>query len=576
MIELGNWFDDTVAPTAKDQCGLFMSSNEPVPLKRREVSATVHAADGFCDVQESLFYIADKDSTVRFVFPLPPRAAVYRFKATIGDREVITEVKRKESAQDDYDAAVSQGHTAVLMKQEKGASLFSVDVGNLQAMEEAIVTFSYVRILNTVAGAVEFEHQATWVPPYLNSTDTANIKEVVDATPKFVSKVSYTLSYNIRAVSERGFLSADSASPITLTKETPKEWVVTLSEAVADPSRDFTLLLELPKPSTPEGAQGHVRVQQVARKGGKTKTIALATFQSQLSPQPAPGAAAPPRELWLVIDGSGSMGGSPIEQAKQAALFFVKDLPRSSKVFFNIAMFGDSYKAMWKQPRLYDEASQKEAVEWLERFCNANYGGTEVYRALQHVYSQPLLAMSRQILFLTDGGVSGNEEQRIAELVSGQAKGSGLAAAAQRTCIFTLGIGHGVHRGLVEDMATKSGGVAQFVLDDEGIAKKAGYLKRCALAVVGGCLVRPRLVARSAMVRVAPHVLPPRIFPDEPLQVLVEILRAEPGAVLELRGELAGSGADKEDGGKEGAVSIAVPLDDAACKPDLSAYKQQT
>ncbi len=41
-------------------------------------------------------------------------------------------------------------------------------------------------------------------------------------------------------------------------------------------------------------------------------------------------AEAPPailREVWLVVDGSGSMSGLPTEQARDAALFFVKDLP---------------------------------------------------------------------------------------------------------------------------------------------------------------------------------------------------------------------------------------------------------
>lgn len=42
------------------------------------------------------------------------------------------------------------------------------------------------------------------------------------------------------------------------------------------------------------------------------------------------GEEAPPapRELWLVIDGSGSMGGAPEVQARDAASFFVKDLPQ--------------------------------------------------------------------------------------------------------------------------------------------------------------------------------------------------------------------------------------------------------
>ena len=40
------------------------------------------------------------------------------------------------------------------------------------------------------------------------------------------------------------------------------------------------------------------------------------------------GALPPSRELWLVIDGSGSMGGGPDAQARDAASFFVKDLPQ--------------------------------------------------------------------------------------------------------------------------------------------------------------------------------------------------------------------------------------------------------
>ena len=143
---------------------------------------------------------------------------MHRFAAVIGDRKVVTEVKRKEVAQvggactrprldtrptlppcmlplsktivkdqsatarpanspptrphpplfsslvtpplqAEYDEALSQGHTAVQLKQQAGAQLYSVEVGNLFGMEEAVITFSYVRILNTVAGAVEFEHQ---------------------------------------------------------------------------------------------------------------------------------------------------------------------------------------------------------------------------------------------------------------------------------------------------------------------------------------------------------------------------------------------------------------------------------
>lgn len=43
-----------------------------------------------------------------------------RFEARIGDRTIVTQVKKKAEAQVEYDTATNQGHTAVLVKQEPG------------------------------------------------------------------------------------------------------------------------------------------------------------------------------------------------------------------------------------------------------------------------------------------------------------------------------------------------------------------------------------------------------------------------------------------------------------------------
>jgi len=44
-----------------------------------------------------------------------------------------------------------------------------VDLGNLEAHTEAVVRLSYLRQLDCVAGALEYCHTATWVPPYVGS-----------------------------------------------------------------------------------------------------------------------------------------------------------------------------------------------------------------------------------------------------------------------------------------------------------------------------------------------------------------------------------------------------------------------
>ncbi len=153
------------------------------------------------------------------------------------------------------------------------------------------------------------------------------------------------------------------------------------------------------------------------------------------------------------------------------------------------------------------------------------------------LHPPPTAGYTREIVFLTDGGISGWEEEPIYQLIAhGRAseaapeafpeapaqppgamprikaavQGGGASAGeatAAATTIYCLGIGYGVHRGLLDGMAQRSGGVAQYVVEDAQIAAKCGYLRRAALA--SGCLKAPRLVARGCVVKPAPAALPP-------------------------------------------------------------------
>lgn len=116
--------------------------------------------------------------------------------------------------------------------------------------------------------------------------------QVKESNPRFASNVSYKLSYDITLLSKRGITCVDSLRPVEVTDITPppaagsgsdmdadrnsttKSMIkrVTLSEAVSDASRDFTMLVELPPP------QGNsITLQECERASGK-KTVALATF----------------------------------------------------------------------------------------------------------------------------------------------------------------------------------------------------------------------------------------------------------------------------------------------------------
>lgn len=161
----------------------------------------------------------------------------------------------------------------------------------------------------------------------------------------------------------------------------------------------------------------------------------------------------------------------------------------------------------------------------------------------------------REIVFLTDGGITGSEESNVYNLVStgkasisqvttgyptilpyrpstplldkvkaaitgatravsadaacepaAAAAASEPAAIAAATTIHCLGIGHGVHRSLLDGMSTRTGGVVHCVLADEDIAAKCGALRRA--ATTGGRLSKPRLLAKGCLAKPAPGRLP--------------------------------------------------------------------
>ena len=171
---------------------------------------------------------------------------------------------------------------------------------------------------------------------------------------------------------------------------------------------------------------------------------------------------------------------------------------------------------------------------------------------LPHPRSPIAAGYTREIIFLTDGGISGHEEQAVYDLVNPKAKAPVPAAA--RTHVLSLGIGHGVHRSLLDGMSTRSDGAVVYVVDDEAIAAKTAFLKKAATAA--GAALRPRLVARNALVRPAPHVLPQRVFAGEPLHVLMEVVSSEPDAALELTADWA----EPESAAGAAPLTLSLPL----------------
>ena len=98
------------------------------------------------------------------------------FQAKYGDCVLVTKVKQKAEAVAEYTNAAQQGHTAALLQQQKNSRLYELKLGNLEAEQACTVELAYVQQLQSLAGATEFMHTATWVPPYVSAAQTPMVR----------------------------------------------------------------------------------------------------------------------------------------------------------------------------------------------------------------------------------------------------------------------------------------------------------------------------------------------------------------------------------------------------------------
>eukprot|EP01102_Stenamoeba_stenopodia_P012214 TRINITY_DN3828_c0_g1_i1.p1 TRINITY_DN3828_c0_g1~~TRINITY_DN3828_c0_g1_i1.p1 ORF type:complete len:722 (+),score=174.56 TRINITY_DN3828_c0_g1_i1:35-2200(+) len=193
-------------------------------------------------------------------------------------------------------------------------------------------------------------------------------------------------------------------------------------------------------------------------------------------------------EFIFVVDRSGSMSGTKIEQTKNALELFLRALPASC--YFNIIGFGSSFEKLFEEgSQPYTEDNVYEAERHIKKL-RADLGGTELMYPLRSIYSdskhsndtqkkkrnynrskeprryesQVPSNYARQIIVLTDGEVS-NTDEVIKIVVENHKKHYDWR-------LFTIGVGSSVSRALVEGMARGGRGTVQIITDNERVEPK--------------------------------------------------------------------------------------------------------
>lgn len=433
-----------------------------------------------------------------YVFPLPDSAAVDRLRMRVGERFIEGEIREKEQARAEYEQARNEGKRAGLVEQQR-SNLFTTSLANLGPGESIDIEIEYLETVRYDDGQFSLRFPLTLTPRYIPGTplpdrqgsgwsaDTDRVPDASLVTPPVVTS-SPDHKVTMRASIDAGVpleVIASRYHPIEVTAvdEAAGRYAVALSETRVPMDHDLELVWR-PVPDAMPRAMLFTEAT-----AGKPHYLLMVLPPDEMALDEAPANEPRPRELVFVIDTSGSMHGTSIEQAKRALLLALDGLlPADS---FNVIQFNSIVEALFPQSVAASGANIRVAREYI-RDLDAN-GGTEMRPALERALrTGEGSSRLRQVMFITDGSV-GNEQELFSLIDTGLGD----------TRLFTVGIGSAPNSLFMRKAAEAGRGAYTFISALHEVKEKMDRLVRkierprvtdIEVAWPGGALAYPEVV----------------------------------------------------------------------------------
>lgn len=411
---------------------------EQIALESVDVKATLQGL--FSEVTMTQVYrnLESVNIEAVYTFPLPLDAVLLELTLELNGETLTGVVQPRAEAAEVYEEAMEEGDTAVLLE-KSGPGLFTVNLGNLQAGERALVRFRFSQLHRWQGDTLRFQLPTTIAPRY---GDPSAVGMQPHQIPEYCLNADHGFSLQLQVLGDLSRAVYECPTHRVSVVDTQESRSFTLNGGSAQMDRDFVLMLR-----EPEGQGGETLVVPDG-----DQHLVLASFHPHL---PA-GEQSPPRCIKLVIDCSGSMSGDSIAQAR-AALHEILALLEPGD-WFNIVAFGSNYRMLSEQLLPVSENSLAMAARFVAEL-DADMGGTEINRALIAAYDSGVReGLSQDLLLITDGEVWQHDA-----VVK--------AAHRSRHRIFTVGVGSAVSEAFLRQLAEQTGGACELVSPHEGMAE---------------------------------------------------------------------------------------------------------
>ena len=486
------------------QTRCFPVEHERPGVHIEAVSARVRLQDGVASttLDIKLRNTSHAQEEAVLLLPVPDDAAVGRFEFDGASSEPTAQLLRREEARRTYDAIVRKLRDPALME-FAGYNLIRTSVFPVPPNGTQRVRLTYEHVLGGDG------HRLDYVLPRSESLERRRPWRI-----------------EAEVVSEHAISTVYSPSHAIIAERTsPTSFSVRLTESAASVPGAFRLSYLLDRGDL----SASVFTYPDPGVGGG--------FFLLMAGLPARDASAPPtirREVTVVIDRSGSMAGSKMDQVRAAAGQVIEGLADGEA--FNILDYSSTVSAFAERPVIKSRETIALARTYLDGIRPT--GGTNIHDALLEALRQPPTeGMLSIVLFLTDGlpTIGKTSEVAIRTMVE--------SGNAHQRRVFTFGVGEDVNAPLLDRIAAGSRATAAYVLPDEDVELAVARVFR---RLSGPIFASPRLRALDDLGAPAPrlvHELIPNELPDlfdGDQLVLLGQYRGDEPVTLELSGNFEG------------------------------------
>ncbi len=430
------------APHRADAAGLLLADGGfggQLEIKEHDVKVTINNGVAVTTVNQVFQNTENRQVEALYTFPVPKGASVSNFSMWINGKEMVGEVVEKEKARQIYNSYKQRRQDPGLLEQ--------VDYRTFEMRVFPIAPKAEQRVQVVYYQELDYDHNwATYVYPLATST-RPNVQ--AKTTGKFALSVDVKSEIPITQ-----FESTSHAKDFAIAKHAENYQQASLETRGGDLSRDVVLAFQTARPRT--------GVDLIASKPKDEDGY----FSLTLTAGEELAAINKPMDYVFVLDVSGSMADDhKLQLSEQSLGAFVSSL--TPEDHFEVMTFNVQPATLFHALTPADDASKKKAQDFLN--SQEARGGTILNSAMSTAYKYADANRPLNVIVLSDGMTEQTERAQLVQLIRQRPSGSR---------VFAIGVGNDVNRGLLEELANDSGGLAAFLSPEDNVQRQAQAFRR--------------------------------------------------------------------------------------------------